>query len=163
MANTQRTRGAWPVDAPLRMTPYTAGGTVYPGDLLITDSTGRVVAGAASGALIGVAAHKATAGNEVLVYDHPDQKFGIQANGVTPSATTDLLLNYDFVASAANTTYNRSNHVLNTSSGNTTATLPLKLIGYERRPDNALAGNTVDCVVVINNHQLKGGTGTAGT
>lgn len=161
MANTARLRGAWPIGEPLRTGIYLAGGTVYPGDFVQPDSAGKVAVGAAAVALLGVAKHKATVGQEIAVWDHPDQRFGVASSSTDIDAQTDINQNYDILATAADTTYNRSKHSLNSASGNTTATLQLKLVAIEPRVDNAL-GTGVDCEVYINNHIMKGGTGTLG-
>lgn len=162
MANLNRQRGLEVAGEPRRIRPYIASGTIYPGDPVTTASTGKVASAAATTALLGVAVSYATDGNQVLVADHPDQEFVIAANSALPASQTDLLLNYDIVSGTPNSTYKRSSTVLNSTSGATTATLPLKLLAIEPRDNNAFGAN-VDCVVVINNHQLKGGTGTAGT
>lgn len=162
MANTVKPRGARPYGVLLRATTYQAGGTVYPGDLVKTNSSGQVVAASASDALLGAALGYATTGLDILVADHPDQQYSIQSDDANPGAQTDILLNYNFVATSGSSTYKDSRMALDGSTGATTATLPLKVLGYENRPDNALSTNC-DCLVIINNHQLKGGTGTAGT
>lgn len=44
----------------------------------------------------------------------------------------------------------------------TTATLPLKIVGFPYRPDNNIGDTYTRAYVRINNHQYHGGTGTAG-
>jgi hypothetical protein len=44
----------------------------------------------------------------------------------------------------------------------TTATLPLKIHGAVQKVDNDITSTNVKILVLINNHQLSGGTGTAG-
>lgn len=161
MANVARPQGARPKGSPERMNSYVAGGDVYPGDLVKLDSSGRVVVAAASDALCGVCASKGIAGDNISVWDDPKQLFIIGSNGANPDAQTDINLNYDFVAAAADTVFKISRMVLNQASGAATATLPLKLLGVEKRPNNDLGANA-DCIVRINNHQLAGGTGTVG-
>lgn len=161
MANLDRPRGAEPKGKPLRENAYVAGEAIYRGDLLKKANTGKVVRAAASDALIGVAAASAAADEKVLVWDHPDQQFVMQADGGDIDAQTDILLNYDFVVASPDTTYSISRTEVDSSTGDTTATLPLKLLAVDERPDNAL-GAQVDCIVKINNHQLASGTGTAG-
>lgn len=163
MANAVKPRGAQPYGQIYRAQLYVSGGAVYPGDFVSTNSSGQVVAASASSALLGVAANYTSAsGKDLLVYDHPDQMFVVQSDDTNPGAQTDFNLNYDIVATSGNTTYNASRMALDGSTGATTATLPLKALSYEKRPDNALSAEC-DVVVLINNHQLKGGTGTAGT
>lgn len=161
MANLDQPRGAMPVEGAKRVRPYKAGATIYPGDFLHMEADGLVDPADASEAICGVAASYATSGNEVLVYDDPDQLFAVQSDSADIDAQTDINLNYNIVATAGDSTYRRSKHELDGDSGATTATLPLKLLAIQPRPDNAL-GASVDCVVAVNNHQLKGSTGTAG-
>lgn len=162
MANSDRPRGAEPYGRQRRITPYTAGATIYPGDFVHMEADGLVDPAAAAEAICGVAvSYAAASGDEVLVADDPDQQFIVQADGSDIDAQTDINLNYDILATAGDSTYRRSNHELDSSTGNTTATLQLKLIGIQPRVGNAL-GAQVDCIVTINNHQHKGGTGTAG-
>lgn len=162
MANADRPRGAKPTNREARVSKYQAGGAIYPGDFVKFDSDGEVVAASASNALCGVAAGYAAAqGDEILVYDAPDQEFVVQADSADIDAQTDINLNYNIVATAGNSTYKMSRMELDGDTGATTATLPLKLLRIDDRIDNAL-GASVDCIVVINNHQRKGSTGTAG-
>jgi len=162
MANKDQPRGAEPFGKVLRVSKYIAGGTVYPGDLLKQDNTGRLVVVAAGDASIGVAANKAAVGEAVQVWDHPDQRFVIQSDDATePAALTAVGLNYDVLATAGDSTYNTSRQELDGSTGATTATLALKLLALAPAADNAF-GAQADCIVKINNHQLGSHTGTAG-
>lgn len=162
MANQDQPRGASPVGVPLRVTAHVAASAIYPGDFVKLDSAGKVSVAAASDALCGVAASYASAdGEQVMVFDSPMQLFVVQADETEIDAQTDINLNYDIVATAADSTYKVSRHELDSSTGAVTATLPLKLLKVEPRVGNAL-GAQVDCIVSINNHQLSGGTGTAG-
>lgn len=161
MANDDRPRGFQPKGEPIRVNKYTAGGTIYPGDCVHMESDGKVDAAAASEALLGVAINKAVDGGDVLVADDPQQQYVVQASGSDIDAQTDINLNYDILATAGNSTYDISRQELDSASGNTTATLQLKLLAIEEREDNAL-GAQVDCIVKINNHQLGSHTGTAG-
>lgn len=170
MANTSRPQGFRPFREILRVTPYKAAGAIYPGDPVkfdggannTTDLMGRVAVAAATNALCGVAmSYASAAGQEVLVADHPEQLFMAEGDDAEVDTNLDIGLNHDFVAATADSTYKRSRAVLDTSTQATTATLPFKLLGIWRGIDNAY-GADVKCIVVINNHQLKGGTGTAG-
>ena len=166
MANKDRPQGARPFGDPLRIGKYTAGAAIYPGDFVIMSADGKVDPVATGGssytsATCGVAVHKAADTEEVLVYDHPDQRFIVQADGSDIAAQTDIHLNYAILGTNPDTTYNISRMELDSSTGATTATLPLKLLKIASTENNAL-GAQVDCEVVINNHQLKGGTGSAG-
>lgn len=162
MANPDQPRGFAPKGVPLRENKYIAGGVVYPGDAVKLDANGKVVVGSASDALVGVAnGYAAADGDAILVHDHPDQLFIVQADDATIDAQTDINLNYDILATAGSSAFRMSRMELDASTQNTTATLPLKLLGIEERPNNALGAN-VDCIVKINNHQLSAGTGAAG-
>lgn len=166
MAGLNAPRGLEPVGRPLRINEYLAISAVYPGDLLIQDSAGGVNYAAtsgseATGAAIGVAATKAAAGARVLVYDHPDQIFDVMASGSDIDVQTDIGLNYSVTCTSPDTTYNMSRHRLKSDSAATTTTLPLRLMEVVQAPNNSL-GAQVRCRVLIQNHQLGGGAGSAG-
>jgi hypothetical protein len=161
MANRDQPQGFKPSGELLRVRPYVAGGTVYPGDAIKLNNAGQVVVAAADDALVGVAMAYATSGQSVSVADHPDQEFVGQADGADIDAQTDMNLNYNILATAGNSSYKVSRMEVDSSTQATTATLPLKVLRREIREDNAL-GEFVDVVFVINNHQLKGATGTDG-
>jgi hypothetical protein len=119
------------------------------------DNAGLVTpASAGTSPVIGVAATYAASGAEVMVWDDPDQIFMIQSDDATdPDAQTDVGLNYNLTATSGDTTYKRSKHELDGSTGATDSNLPLRLLGIVRDPKNAL-GAKCDCVVKLNNHQL---------
>lgn len=154
MANADRPKGLRPQERAIRETPYVAAGTVYPGDAVKMDDTGRIVVAAASNALIGVAAAYATSGNEVVVWDSPEQKFVVQADDGTTLAQTGVGLNYNIVATAGSSSYRMSRHELDSSSGATDSILPLRLLGVNREVGETI-GEFAKCVVIINNHQLR--------
>lgn len=158
MANTDRPKGLRPYERAIRETPYTAGGAIYPGDAVHMEADGKVDAATASEALVGVAATYAAAdGDEVIVWDDPQQKFVVQADDGTTLAQTNIGLNYNIVATAGNATYKQSRMELDSDSGATTSTLPLRLIGVSREEGSEI-GEFAKCVVVINNHQLANNT-----
>lgn len=166
MANRDQPCGFKPSGPILRMRPYLAAVDTKEGDAVnrvagTTDVTGKasVEPADASEALIGVAAHKAAAGEIVMVMDHPDQEFVVQADGSDINEGADMGKNYNLVATDSTTDY--SAHELDSDTGGTSATLPLKLLRMLPAVDNALGAN-VKCIVKINNHQLAGGTGVAG-
>lgn len=162
MANADRPSGFRPHGRVLRITEYQAGGAVYPGDAVKADADGEVVAASASNALLGVAASYAAAqGDAVLVWDHPDQEFVGQADDATVNVQADLNMNYNLLATAADTTYNQSRMEIDASTQATDSTLPLRVMRLAKGPDNAL-GAQAKLVFTINNHLLKGGTGTEG-
>lgn len=163
MANADRPSGASPVGEILRVRKYTAGAACYPGDLVRRESDGKVDPADASESILGAALSYASGdGEDVLVADHPDQLFEMQADGSDVDAQTDIGLNYNIVATAADTTYNESRMELDSDSGLASdADLPLQLVSVVDAPSNAL-GAQVKCVVRINNHQNQSGTGRAG-
>ena len=77
---------------------------------------------------------------------------------------TDLNLNADFIFTASPTTVNgQSVAEIDSTSENTNATLPLKLLHISTDPDNSdVDSANANWIVKINNHQLSGGTGTTG-
>ena len=162
MANKDVPGGAVPVGPVLRASEWVAAGAIYPGDFVSQEAGGRCASASASAALCGVALSYASgAGEKVIVADDPNQLFEVQADESDVDAQTDIGLNYDILATAGNSTYKCSRMELDSSTQNTTATLPLKLLRIQPRIDNALGGQ-VKCVVKINNHQLGSHTGTAG-
>lgn len=162
MANLDQKVGLSPSGEVKRVREYVAASAIYPGDALKLDSGGKVAVAAAGDAQCGVAASYASAADaKVLVYDHPEQEFKVQASGAEIDAQTDINLNYDLLANSPDSVYKKSKHELDSSTGATTATLPFKLLRIDPRADNAL-GSKVDCIVIINNHAYKGGTGTVG-
>lgn len=161
MANPNMPKGAEPCGELYPPQIYVAGATIYPGDLLMKNSSGQVVPATASQALVGVSLEYAVAGAELRVLDHPDQEFVIQADGAVPGVQADIGYNYDITPGAPNATYKRSSMQLASASKAATATLPLRVIRIARDYGNALGAN-VKCVVRINNHQNASGTGVAG-
>jgi hypothetical protein len=170
MANADLPRGFKPFGRINHVGIYVAAGTIYPGDA-VEFETGAAnttqlrtrVAAANVGPLCGVAANYATVGQIVRVYDDPSQLFICQASGSEIDANDDLGLNFSILATSGDSTYKASRMELDSSTGATTATLELKLLGINRRQDgkNSLGAN-VECLIKINNHQLGSHTGTAG-
>jgi hypothetical protein len=161
MANADIVDGAKPFGRGYQCNTYVAQSAIYAGDFVKKNAAGTVEQAAASDALLGVALNYAATGADVLVADHPDQLFMIQADDSTIDAQTDIGLNYDITVASANTTYKRSGMELDASTQATLATLPLKLMKIVAAPNNALGDHT-KCVVRINNHQNAGGTGVIG-
>lgn len=156
MANADIVVGAQLFGRGHQTNTYEAEGTIYKGDFVKKHADGTVERAAASNAIVGVALNDAVAGGEVLVADHPDQQFIIQADDNSIDAQADIGLNYNIVVGTANTTYKRSAMELDGNTGATDSTLPLRLLKVVAAPDNALGAN-VKCVVRINNHQNSTG------
>jgi hypothetical protein len=93
----------------------------------------------------------------ILVADDPNLVLEAQCTGTL--ATADIGLNVSPIVATGSLTAGTSAYL---STKATTATLPLKLVGFPNRPDNNIGDAFVSAYVTINNHQYKGGTGTAG-
>ena len=104
---------------------------------------------------------RASTDRYLLVADDPSLVFEAQTMGAT-LATADIGLNCEPDVAAGNTASGASGMTIDLSTKAATATLPLKLVGFPYRPDNAIGDSFTRAYVVINNHQYKGGTGTAG-
>jgi len=94
----------------------------------------------------------------VLVADNPDTVFEIQSQ-VAPTPT-DLNSNAVVTDGGGSTTTGLSGQYI--SSYNTGATNQLKVVGAVQRVDNDITSANYKVLVVLNNHQYNGGTGTAG-
>jgi hypothetical protein len=164
MANTKRATGFRPYGQVLRATQYIANATIYEGDLLQPGSSGNVILYASSAnPTIGVAAgYAAGQGSTLLVWDHPEQLFAVQSDGSVPANQSDLFYNYQVSANTGSAQYKLSRMALTGTSQGTVATMPLKAVYIDPRPDNVL-GTYADVVVQLNNHVFGGGTGQAGT
>lgn len=101
----------------------------------------------------------------VLVADATDIIYEVEATTASSAYTflaTDIGLNANLTAGAGGSTVTgNSSFSLNMADSGTTATLPFKIVGVSQRPDNEI-GASCKVLVQLNNHQFKGGTGTAG-
>ena len=92
-----------------------------------------------------------------FVADDPYERFEIQSDGATAAA--DVGLNADIVYAAGSSPDYVSQVELDFSDQKT-ATAQLRIIGISKDPDNNEAGSAnVNCVVMINEHFLKGTVG----
>ncbi len=105
---------------------------------------------------------RANTAQYVMVVDDPMAEFVAQASAAGSFTTADIGLNVNFRATAGNTTTGTSGMDIDMATKATTATLPLKIIGYQYRMDNAIGDAFIDLRVKINNHQYASGTGTLG-
>lgn len=151
MANKDMVKGAEPHGRIYEFNSYVAQGTIYPGDFVKKNAAGTVEQAAAGDKLLGVAMNYAAAASEVLVADHPDQRFVIQCEGSSIDAQTDIGLCADIVVASGNATYKRSG--MEISNTTATGTAQLKILAFARDVDNAAGANT-KVVVRINEHQL---------
>ncbi len=157
MANVERANGLQPYEEIESESPYVAGGTVYPGDVVRFDSTGRVIAASAdTSPNFGVSAQYATIGQECKVWDHIDQKYTVQCDGTTDIEQSSCGLNYQLLATAGNTDYKQSRMELDSDTGATDSNLPLRMLALSPAQNNA-AGANAKVVVILNNQQTKSG------
>lgn len=163
MPNSDRPSGFAPHGEVKRQNSYESGSAIAKGDAVVKASDGQIDPCATGGsshatAVLGVAMSSASAaGQQVLVCDDPDQEYETQADGSDVDAQTDIGLNYAILAT--DPSGGESRQELDSDTGATTATLPLKLIRISRRVGNAL-GAQVKCVVKINASQ--NGSATVG-
>lgn len=95
-----------------------------------------------------------------LVVDDPNIVFEVQeVSGGTALTAADIGLNTNGVAGTNNGFV--SGWELDNAAEAVTATLNCKILGLSQRADNEI-GEHAKWLVLINNHQFKGGTGTAG-
>lgn len=161
MANADRPSGFSPAGEVKRQNVYQSGSAIAKGDAVVKASDGQIDPCATGGsshatAVLGVAMESASAaGQDVLVCDDPDQEYEIQADGADVDAQTDIGLNYAILGT--DPSGGESRQELDSDTGATAATLPLKLMRISRQVGNALGAN-VKCVVKINASQNGNGT-----
>lgn len=97
----------------------------------------------------------------VLVDDDPESLFEIQEDAVGGTlALASVGLNADLVAAAGSTYLRASQWQLDTSTAAVTATLQVKIVGFQQREDNEFASANAKVLVKINNHtELAGQAG----
>ena len=103
---------------------------------------------------------RASTNRYLLVADDPNLVFVAQTTVALTAA--DVGLNTEVDVTAGSTTSGASGMAIDMGNTGTTATLPLKIVGWPQRPNNTLSDTYTDAYVIINNHQYKGSTGTAG-
>lgn len=104
---------------------------------------------------------RASTDRYLLVADDPTLVFEAQTSGAT-LASADVGLNTGLTVTAGSTASGASGMTIDLATKAATATLPLKLVGFPARVDNNIGDAFTRAYVVINNHQYKSGTGTAG-
>jgi hypothetical protein len=155
MANISRKCGFRPLGTPLRVRPYIAGSTIYPGDMVLEPASDGQVdpsAGAAAENLLGAAMTKAAVGETVLVCDDPQQLYRVQMASGETEATTQVGDYCEVKATAGNSTYNISRHEVDTVAE--TNTKPLRVVGLDSLVNNSWADNA-DVIVSINTAALQ--------
>lgn len=102
----------------------------------------------------------------LLVSDDPTVVYETQYAGTSVAAATitaNVGLNGQFVTTAGSTTSGASGMQLDSSGLATTATLPLKIVGFPSRPDNVPGDTYFSYWVKLNGTSLSDGTGATGT
>jgi hypothetical protein len=105
---------------------------------------------------------RASTDRYLLVADDPTITFEVQVSSSAGFAATAVGKNASPTVTAGNTASGASGMQLDTTTLATTATLPLKVVGYPYRPDNNLGDAFFSAYVKINNHAYGSGTGTVG-
>lgn len=167
MPNRDTPNGLRPLRGPFREETYTleaSNAVIGKGDLLELKADGTVGRAAATTvATIGVALEPKAASStdgKILVSDHPETIYVAQTDDGTGTLTaqTGVNLNADIVVTDATNGVSRME--IDESSGATTATLPLKVVGLHKAQDNEF-GEFNKLEVILNNHVLKS-SGVAG-
>ena len=110
-----------------------AAAKIFAGDLVVLSSDGNVDVGTAtSTAIIGVAVESSAASTtkeDFLIYDDPHQLFTVQDDSDTTGVTsTSVGNNVSVVATTGVAGTDRSAQELDSSTADTTSTLPMKII-----------------------------------
>lgn len=148
------------------------GDSVIPGGTADADGRMSVVQAAAGnantvGVIVGIlptspdslGTHRGATGTARIVQvvpAYPDTQFLVNCS--TTLAATDIGTGYDIIVGSGSTTTGRSAMELDVSTAATTGTT-LRLIGTQRRPDNAATGTGVDGVVVFAESLFINGAG----
>ena len=108
---------------------------------------------------------RASTDRYVLVCTDPHVVYEVQYAGTSVAAATitaNVGLNGQFTTTAGNTTTGASGMQLDSAGLATTATLPLKIVGFPNRPDNIPGDTYFSYYVTLNSATLAHGTGSAG-
>lgn len=108
---------------------------------------------------------RASTDRYLLVCVDPNMVYEVQYAGTSVAAATitaNVGQNGQFLINAGSTTTGASGMQLDSSGLATTATLPLKIIGFPNRPDNIPGDTYFSYYVKLNTTQLATGTGSAG-
>lgn len=107
---------------------------------------------------------RASTDRYLLVADDPNLIYEVQYAGTSVAAATitaNVGLNGQFTTTAGSTTSGSSGMQLDSAGLATTATLPLKIVGFPSRPDN-VPGDTYFSYYVMLNASTFGSLGTTG-
>lgn len=120
---------------------------------------GAIVSFDVDGAALGTMNRAASTAKLCKVNVDPNTVYLCQANAAVP--IIDLGMNYKPVVAAGSTVTGASGMQLDYSTKATTATFPLKIVGYDRATDNTVAAAYNKVLVKINSH-IFGSVGTTG-
>lgn len=95
-----------------------------------------------------------------LVCDDPDMIFKIQADGAMTRAEV-VGANVAVVQGSGSTSTGKSGVKVDSTTENTTSTLPLRVLGFDTNPDNSESDTYPDLHVIFNTHRYKS-VGTTG-
>lgn len=143
---------------------------VYPTCVRVAAS-GQVTTGPITGAVVGFVVdptnlnspqyRAASTKRYALVADSPDLLFECADGGTVPCTATLIGMNTGITATAPNTVTGVSPMATGTAAPTTAATLPLKVMGIVKSPDNEPAAANQRLLVMINTHAY-GSVGVAG-
>jgi hypothetical protein len=108
---------------------------------------------------------RASTDRYLLVADDPNLIYEVQYAGTSVAAATitaNVMQNGQFTLTAGNTASGSSGMQLDSAGLATTATLPLKIVGFPNRPDNIPGDQFFSYYVKLNSASLATGTGSAG-
>ena len=108
---------------------------------------------------------RASTDRYLIVCDDPNMIYEVQYAGTSVAAATitaNVGLNGQFTTTAGSTTSGSSGMQLDSAGLATTATLPLKIVGFPYRPDNTPGDVYFSYYVKLNGSTLSNGTGQAG-
>ena len=108
---------------------------------------------------------RASTDRYVLVCDDPNMVYEVQYAGTSVAAATitaNVGLNGQFTVTAGSTASGSSGQQLDSAGLATTATLPLKIVGFPNRPDNIPGDTYFSYWVKLNATAYATGTGSAG-
>lgn len=165
MANANRPNGFQPYGEIQQTQQAVAGGTIRQYDPVILGAGGTVTVAVGTegtpGVIQGVALHKASSGERVLLSVGPDQLYIIQADGSELDNQNDIGLVCDFVNATPSPDFGVSRAQLDSSAAAAGGSQQLTIVEYLQSPTNATGAN-VRCLVKINEHQAYGKDGFAG-
>ena len=108
---------------------------------------------------------RASTDRYLLVCDDPNVIYEVQYAGTSVAAATitaNVGLNGQFTTTAGSTVTGASGMQLDSSGLATTATLPLKIVGFPNRPDNIPGDTYFSYLVKLNGSTYSSGTGSTG-